>query len=374
LTAVAVAAPAVAAPALPPLDPVKLHDAIDPLPAGKVTGALAQIRGSAGEWTGTSGVEDVRTGAPVQPGDRFRIGSMTKVFTATVVLQLAAEHRVDLDEDVQRYLPGVLPAHLPKVKVRQLLNHTSGLPNDLSPEFPPSPGPAWFVAHRFDVWTPQQIVQISTRHEQQFDPGSKQQYEGINYYLAGMLIERVTGHSYADEVRCRIIDRLRLRGTSVPDIADPAIPGPHTHGYVAIPGEAELADVTEQSPWAWAEGGMISTAPDLDTFLVALFKGRLLPPAQLDEMFRVPDVEYAGTDNCNRGPGAGKACFSAGLTTGTLPSGVTVWGKTGARPGYTSGMFATRDLARRAVYSFNPTNNKDGSDLPFVLRLASAAF
>ena len=359
---------------LPPLDDAALRKAITIQPSDKVTGALLRITGDAGHWRGTSGEGDVTTHAKVPPDGMFRVGSVSKVFTAAVVLQLVAEHRIDLKQTVQHYLPGLLPDAVPDVTVGQLLNHTSGLPNDTSP-FVTGGDAAWFVRHRFDIWTPAQIVAIATRHPMLFKPGTAQLYEGINYYLAGLLIEQVTGDSYADEVRRRVIRPLRLRHTDVPAFSDFAIHGPHSHGYVAVGGT--LKDVTEESPWAWAEGGIISSAPDLDRFITALFQGKVVPKPQLAQMFTLPvDAEgdplpYTDKSNCPDG----KACFGMGLMSARLP-GIDgdVWGKTGSRPGYTDGVFATRDLSRRAVYALNPTGNKDGSEMTMVMRIAMAVF
>lgn len=354
---------------LPPLDPAAMASAISGLPDATVTGALAAVSGPAGRWSGTSGVGDVATGRPVPADGRFRVGSISKVFTAVVVLQLAAEHRVDLDRSVQHYLPGLLPASYPPITVRQLLDHTSGLPGgDLG-----SGDARWFVDHRFDGWTPRQIVADAVTHPMMFAPGTKQQYNGTNYFVAGLLVERVTGHTYAREVARRIIAPLRLRDTYVLDRRDPRLPGPHSHGYVAITenGRTTLHDVSEQSPYPWAEGGIISSGADLTRLIDAIMEGRL---GRLKEMFTVPKVAYAGTDNCTIGPDAGQACFSAGLMRTRLPNGVTVWGKTGSRPGYTSGVFATRDRRRVLVYSLNPTGNKDASEFPYVLKIAAAAF
>ncbi len=161
LTAVAATTlPALSTPArttattnLPPLDDAALRKALTIQPSDKVTGALLRITGSAGHWQGTSGEGDVTTHAKVPPNGLFRVGSVSKVFTAAVVLQLVAEHRIDLDQTVQHYMPGLLPDKIPPVTVGQLLNHTSGLPNDDSP-FITNGDAAWFVEHRFDIWTP----------------------------------------------------------------------------------------------------------------------------------------------------------------------------------------------------------------------------
>lgn len=357
---------------LPPLDPAAMRAAIAGLPNATVTGALVNVTGPAGRWSGTSGVGDVRTGEPVRAEGNFRVGSISKVFTAVVVLQLAAEHRVDLDESVQHYLPGLLPASYPTITIRQILNHTSGLPGGGL-----GGGDAqWFVDHRFDSWTPHQIVTDAVRHPMEFAPGTLQDYNGTNYYIAGLLVERLTGRSYAHEVQERIIKPLRLHDTYVLDRHDPRLPGKHAHGYVAVTedGTTTLNDVSAQSPYPWAEGGLISDSADLARFISAIFQGRVVPSSELNEMFTVPKVKYAGTDNCVIGPEAGQACYSAGLMKTTLPNGLTGWGKTGSRPGYTSGLFATRDLRRVLVYSLNPTGNKDGAEMPYVMRIAAAAF
>ncbi|MGW1500495.1 serine hydrolase domain-containing protein [Streptomyces mirabilis] len=361
---------------LPGLDPVKLQAAIGGLPNADVTGALLRITGSAGHWSDTSGVGDLETGQGVPPDAHLRIGSVSKVFTATVVLQLAAEHRIDLDRPVQQYLPGVLPADLPPVEVGQLLNHTSGLPRGAaSPDFGDG-SPEWFAAHRLRSFTPQQVVDLMAGRPMQFAPGTAQQYNGMNYYVAGLLVEKITGHTFAHEVRSRITRPLGLHGTYVPDADDPRLPGPHSHGYLTITssdGTTHPVDVTEQSPWPWAEGGMISTPADLDRFMTALFRGRFLPPAQQAELFTVPDVPSFHSSQCRTVADAGRACMTMGIMRVTASNGVVVWGKTGSRPGWTSGVFATRDLSRKIVYSVNPTN-LDGTEMRYVQQIAAASF
>ncbi|MGK4583033.1 serine hydrolase domain-containing protein [Kitasatospora sp. HPMI-4] len=367
---------ATAAAPLPGLDPAQLRAAIAGLPNADVTGALVRITGSAGHWSGTSGVGDLETGQGVPQNAHIRIGSISKVFTATIVLQLAAEHRIDLDKPVQQYLPGVLPANIPPVRVGQLLDHTSGLPRGAAtPDF--GDGSAeWFAANRFKSFTPQQVVDLTAGQPMEFAPGTAQQYNGMNYYVAGMLVEKITGHSFAHEVQSRITRPLGLHDTYVPDADDPRLPGPHSHGYLTVKspdGTTHPVDVSEQSPWPWAEGGMISTPADLDRFITELFRGRFLPPAQQAELFTVPDVPSHNSSQCRTEADAGRACMSMGLMRVKSAKGVVVWGKTGSRPGYTSGVFATRDLSRKIVYSVNPTN-LNGTELRYALQIAGAAF
>ncbi|GAA4836471.1 serine hydrolase domain-containing protein [Kitasatospora terrestris] len=356
--------------ALPPLDREAVRKAVAGFPDAEINGALVRIAGDGRPFGASGGIGDRTTGEAPDPEGRFRIGSMSKVFTATVVLQLAAEHRLDLDGTVQQYLPGLLPADFPPVRIGQLLNHTSGLPHGTSGAW--GDGTAeWFVAHRFDSWTPQQVVATLAGQRMVFAPGTGQQYNGFNTFVAGLLIEKVTGHAYAHEVRHRIIQPLHLHDTTVPDRDDSRLARPAAHAYLTVhdaDGTGHQVDVTEQSPWPWAEGGLISSAPDLDRFLTALFQGRLLPAAQQELLFTLPDVPNVDNPQCL--PGQVSACMSMGLVR-TEINGVTLWGKTGSRPGWTSGMFATRDLQRRMVYSFNPTSPR-GADMRYILRLANA--
>ncbi|MFF0389411.1 serine hydrolase domain-containing protein [Kitasatospora sp. NPDC004615] len=358
-----------------PPNAAALRASIAGLPNDQLTSAVVLVNGDGGRWSGTSGTGDPATGRPVKADGEFRIGSITKVFTATVLLQLAAEHRVDLDGTVQQYLPDALPDGYPAVTVRQLLNHTSGLPTGLG-QFPDDGTPEWFVAHASDSFTPQEVVRRIMANPKQFEPGTAQQYNGVNYYLAGMVIEQVTGHSYGHEVNARILRPLGLHHTRVPDVADTSLSNPSAHAVLAVTrpdGSTGLADVTRQSPWPWAEGGMISTAPDLDRFMSALLHGKLLPPAQQAELFAVPHVPNNQNDHCDIGPTSGWACFSTGLMRFSPAPGIEFWGKTGSRPGYTSAVFGTRNGSRDLVYSFTPTSRR-GASSESQLRVAAAAF
>ncbi|MGA5128264.1 serine hydrolase domain-containing protein [Streptomyces olivoreticuli] len=354
---------AAAAPTPPPLDTKALRAAISDLQHPQATAAQLRVSGSAGQWYGTSGTSDLRTGQAVRADDRFRIGSITKVFVATTVLQLVAEHRVDLDTPVQHYLPGLLPKDYAPITVGQLLNHTSGLPDESGADVPQKTTPEDVLAHRYDKWTPERLVAVSTRKPLKFQPGTKQEYRGINYVLAAMLVEKVTGHAYGKEIDARILRPLGLRNTSLPG-NDPRIHGPHVHGYLAM-SDGTLKDATDYNQSeAWGEGEMISTTGDLDRFISALFSGKLLPKPQLDKMFTLPSQDVRMLK------GGSAASYSMGLQAVTM-NGVTLWGKTGERYGYNSAMVSTQDGKRRAEYSFNPTH-RDASQMQMTLRIADA--
>ncbi|MCE7005242.1 beta-lactamase family protein [Kibdelosporangium philippinense] len=349
------AMPAQAADLPPPNKPL-LEASIAGLPDAEATGAFVRITGSAGRWSGTSGVYDIEKGGSVRPDGRFRIGSITKVFTAVLVLKLAEEGKIDLNEPVQRYLP--LPASYPPIPVYTLLDHTSGLPHVDIPGFD---DPQWVVDHRFDSWTPSQVLATVTRHEHLFTPGTFQRYSNSSYVVAGMIAEKVTGKRYAQLVRERIAEPLGLCQTYYPG-DDPRLPNASARGYFNVNGK--LVDITEMNQSVpWAAGGMISTASELDTFGTALFTGRLLGTESMTRLFTVPNVK-----NFDDGK---PAMYSQGLLTITL-NGVQLWGKNGTRYGYATGLFATRDLARKVALSVNSTAKSTTGPEQRVLRIADA--
>ncbi|MGW2029941.1 serine hydrolase domain-containing protein [Streptomyces sp. NPDC001811] len=333
-------------------DTEALAAAIAGLPDHDATAALLRVGGD-GTWRGTAGVRDVRTGAPALEDARFRAGSVTKVVTASIVLQLAAEGRIDLDGTVQHYLPGLLTADFAPVTVRQLLNYTSGLRPGSSLGDTVEEG----YPHRFETLTPRQVVADAVAGGPAYAPGTRQTYGNIHYTVLGMLIEKVTGDSYAHQAEVRVFRPLGMRHSSFPVGADPRIHGPHNRGYDWIDGE--LVDVTEWNMSdRFAAGDMISTTADLERLLVGLFRGRVVPRPQLKEMFTLPDV-----------PGAR---YGAALERFEV-NGRVIWGKTGSRPGYATVIAATPDLSRTLVYSVESTDAK-GDGLSVAQRFAFPAF
>ncbi|KUO15135.1 serine hydrolase domain-containing protein [Streptomyces dysideae] len=324
------------------------------LPDKDATAALIRVGGK-GSWHGVAGVRDVRTDAPALENARFRAGSTTKIVTAALVLQLAAEGRISLDGTVQQYLPGLLTEDFAPVTVRQLLNYTSGLQpgaslgNTVEEMYP----------HRFATLTPAEVVAASVAKgpDPEYAPGERQDYGNIHYTVLGMLIEKVTSDTYAHQAAVRIFRPLGMRHTSFPAGTDPRIHGPHNRGYDWIDGE--LVDVTDWNMSdRWAAGDMISTTADLERLLFGLFRGRVVPEPQLKEMFAVPD--------------AVDATMGAPFSPYQL-NGRTVWAKTGSRPGYHTVVAGTRDLSRTVVYSVNSTDAK-GDGLAIAQRFAFPAF
>ncbi|MFD7135937.1 serine hydrolase domain-containing protein [Streptomyces sp. NPDC059894] len=351
-------APAAASPGAHGPDETALRAALDGLPDRDATAALVRVGGTDGRWRGSAGVHDLASGRPADPDARFRAGSTTKVVTAAAVLKLAAQGGIDLDRPVQRYLPGLLGGDFRPVTVRQLLNHTSGIPagDGLGTTFEE------LYAHRYETLSPRQVVASAAAKGPEFRPGGAQHYLNINYTILGLLIEKVTGRPYATAAGELVLAPAGMRDTYFPG-TDPRILGPHNHGYQAVAGAdgtTEFVDVTEWNQAdRFAAGDMISTTADLERLLTSLFRGRIVPGPQLREMFTVP-AHIEG------------ATYSAGFQRFAF-EGKVYWLKSGGRYGYNTMLGGTRDLSRTLVYSVNSTDAK-GEDLnPVAGRIALAA-
>ncbi|MER6028402.1 serine hydrolase domain-containing protein [Streptomyces sp. NPDC001851] len=322
--------------------------AIEAAVAAGVPGATATAKDAHGTWSATAGVGDLRTGEPRSTADRYRVGSITKTFVATVLLQLEAEGRLSLDDTVDRWLPGVVHGHGHDgrhITVRQLLNHTSGIANytedaDFGRDYFTEAG---FARHRYETVGPRRLVAVAMRHEPSFAPGTSWRYSNTNFVVAGMVIEKVTGHSYATEIERRIIRPLRLRATSLPG-TKVTVPRPSSRAYSKFTDPNSPAyDVTTLNPsFASAAGEMISDSADLDRFYSALLRGKLLPPEQLKEMKTT--VEARGIPD---------ARYGLGLMDTRLTCGVHVWGHGGGIHGSASAAVTTPDGRHSLALNFN---------------------
>ncbi|MEV5958698.1 serine hydrolase domain-containing protein [Streptomyces sp. NPDC051987] len=358
----ALAGPALAAPAGPaPTASADGHqatrEALRAAVAAGVPGATATARDTHGTWSATAGTGDTRTGAPRSPSDHYRVGSITKTFVATVLLQLEAEGRLSLDDTVDRWLPGVVSGNGNdgrRITVRQLLNHTSGV---FSYTADPDFGRTYFLKdgffrHRYDTLTPAGLVAVAMKHRPVFAPGTGWDYSNTNYVLAGMVIKAVTGHSYAREITDRVIGPLHLSGTSLPGTRT-TLPRPSGRAYskLAETTTGPTYDVTALNPsMASSAGEMISTSADLTRFYRALLRGRLLPAHQLKEMKTTVPV-----------PGDPNSAYGLGLIDVTLPCGVHVWGHDGGIHGSSSLAATTPDGRHALALNFNAdwTGDKD---------------
>lgn len=325
----------------PKTAPPAIAAAMDQVVRNGFPGVQVVIDGPGGHRTFTAGVGDVSTRAPFPDDARVRIGSNTKTFVATVVLQLVSEGKADLDAPIERYLPGVVQGNGNdgnRITVRQLLQHTSGLPdylgrgngNGIDREHAEQLNPEE-EALRWQHFEMADLVRNAMTMPPNFEPGAKSVYTNTNYLLLGLLIERVTGHSAADEIQRRIIEPLGLRDTYVPAARETTIRGPHVRGYHVRDGKP--VDFTDFDPsWAGTAGDMVATGADLNRFFAALLAGKLLPSAQLAEMKRTVPFD--------RGPGAG---YGLGLIHQPVPCDKEVWGHGGSIPGFETRNGVTAD-------------------------------
>jgi D-alanyl-D-alanine carboxypeptidase len=271
---------------------------------------------------GESGSHFARAGQGIALADHFRAGSITKTFIATLVLQLAAEHRLSLSDTVEAHLPGLVRGagnDGRALTLRDLLNHTSGL--------------ADFIKDTRAVvpLTPLEALSVALSHPP--DTRGRFSYSNTNYVLLGMVVQQVTGHSYAEEAQRRIITPLRLTGTSFPG-ARTTLPSPHGRGYAA-----DGSDVTELDPRvAGAAGELVTTLSDLDRFYAVLLSGELLPPQWLHQML---DTRAA------------HGAYGMGLFPQKLPCGTTVWGHDGRISGSSVRTAATVDGRRVLTFRVN---------------------
>ncbi|MFI9532284.1 serine hydrolase domain-containing protein [Nocardia fusca] len=329
-----------------------LRKALEEIVASGFTGITVRVHDERGEWAGSAGLAELAGSVPPPIDGHVRIGSNTKTFVATLVLQLVGEGRIGLDVPVVEYLPEF--GFDAGITVRMLLQHTSGLFNftgevhddgTVVPGIPipygPS-GPAW-LENRFEIYRPQNLVELALSKPARFEPGAGWSYSNTNYVVARLLIEQVTGRSLAAEMHRRILGPLGLSGTVVPD-ASPEIPEPHAHAYYRYgdAGAERMIDITRQNPtWVSTGGDMISTTGDLHTFIAALTNGELLPPSLLAEM-------------CTPGPtGIPGMAYGLGIFIQDKDGRGTLITHNGAAVGHAALMYSTPDGTRTLTAALN---------------------
>ena len=305
-------------------------------------GILANISKGGKTWSYAAGIADVRTKKTMKADFRFRIGSVTKTFIATVLLQLSGENRLNLDDSIEKWLPGVIQGNGydgNQITIRQILNHTSGIADYMN-------------SKDFDImdtkksYTAEEFVKMGISLPPEFAPGKGWSYSNTGYVLLGILIEKVTGNSYAEEVENRIIEPLDLSNTFLPGNSS-VIPGTkHARGYIQLDGASELKDVTYINPGS-SDGDMISTADDLNKFFSYLLSGKLLKEQQLKEMLTTVPTDREGTG------------YGLGIVEFKLPNGVSVWGHRGSVLGFSTfvgGTLGGKHTLAVNLNSFNFSN------------------
>jgi D-alanyl-D-alanine carboxypeptidase len=284
--------------------------------------------------TRAAGLADRDSGRPLREDDRFRIGSVTKTFVATVVLQLVVEGRLGLEDTVERWLPGVVPGG-ERITIRQLLGHRSGL-------FDYVDDPRVFApyAHRpGHVWEPRTLVEFALSRPSPFAPGQRYAYSSTNYLLLELIVEAASGR-LSDHLSRRIFVPLRLNATRYEPFL---VPGRYMHGHRPPSHQGVVTgpprDTSrEAASWAWGAGAIVSNARDVDRFFTALLGGNLLSAAMLREM------ESADP--------AGSLRYGLGIAVFPTPCG-DAWGHTGNAQGTVTVAWSRKDASRQIVVAVN---------------------
>src|SRR5262245_29599032 len=280
-----------------------------------------------------SGLADIVRRRPIRTTDRVWIGSITKAFVATLVMQLVAENRLGLDDTVEERLPGRFPDGT-RIRLRNLLNHTSGIPEYMRLD-------PWVtaVARNPRVVIPaSRLVSSAARARLDFEPGTRASYSNTNYLVPAEILERVTGQPIARQLRQRIFAPLGLRATGF--VRGPrAVGGNRIRGY-DVTGSRPRDVSLHRLGGPWADGALLSSVPDLATFIRALLRGKLVPPKLVTLMRTKTKV-----------PGS----HGEGLGLYELPSPCGRWwyGHAGGTPGYVTWAAGSRDASRIVVMAGN---------------------
>ncbi|MEW6542775.1 MAG: serine hydrolase domain-containing protein [Nitrospirota bacterium] len=322
---------------------------------GAIIGVWAPDRGT---WVEAFGVADAGAKTPLAVTHKVRIGSLTKMFTATAVLQLVDEGRIGLDDSIEKYVRkhklNILNAK--DITIRQLLNHTSGL-------FSYTDDPALEAvsyANLLLVWSPEELINFAVSHRDYAPPGKEYHYSNTGYALLGLILEDESKEkkSAAEEIDQRIIKRLGLANTSFP--RDQTLQEPYAKGYIAdadlftlsmtlrgskTPGA--MTDVTALHPsWPWTAGAMVSDLNDLKVYAKALGTGQLVSKKMQEEQFKTVAI-----------PTGGAARYGLGVLT--LAGFI---GHRGEVPGYDTCILYSPELDATFVVLLTMDPNRAGAD------------
>ncbi|HYB10522.1 MAG TPA: serine hydrolase domain-containing protein [Alphaproteobacteria bacterium] len=264
-----------------------------------------------------SGRARVAPAAPMTPDIEFKAASIGKTFIAAIVLELADEGLLNLDDKLSRYLPKVPNAE--RVTLRQLLNHTSGYDDYITDDFLDTvhahSAKAWTLSELLD-YVPSQLLEA---------PGTRYDYSNTNYLLLSLVVQNVTGHSVVAEIRRHFLEPLGLTHTWF--ASEERVPADKlAHGYSELGDDGSRVDVTDD-PWplGGADGGMVTNAGDLVIWARTLFGGRLLSQRRLNEM-----LDFVDASDDDAAPGSG---YGLGVERLRI-EGITFYGHTGSSPGY----------------------------------------
>lgn len=298
----------------------------------RVPGAVVFVENPlVGNWTAAFGTSNLATNAPISADMHFRIGSITKTFTSTVILQLIDEGRLRLDDTIGKFRWGIPNGN--QITIRQLLNMTSGLYNySEDQDFVKMLNSELRGVNPGRVWTPRELLAIAFKHANYFAPGKGYHYSNTNYIILGQLIEQITGRAARLEIQRRIFAKLGMLHSVIPALNERTLPAPYTLGYTyeSLIKQGQVAaaslkplEVTQVNPsWEGTAGDAISTLRDLKIWIKALVKGTLISPDLQKERLTFVPPETDGPRDV--GYGLGIANFGGFI------------GHNGALPGFQS--------------------------------------
>jgi D-alanyl-D-alanine carboxypeptidase len=283
--------------------------------AAGVPGAIIGIWGPDGTYVRAFGVADKTARAPMKTDFYSRIGSVTKTFTVTGVLQLADQGKLGLDDPIAKFVDGVPQGD--KITLRQLARMQSGLFNySASPAFQQ----AMFADPR-RAFTPHELLNYAFAQPNQFPPGDGFEYCNTNTVLLGLVVEKVSGQPLHSYIQDHIVIPLGMSHTSFPTTN--AFPEPHPQGYTVQTADGKEAAATDWNPsWGWAAGAMISTLDDMRIWAPALATGKLLTP-----QMQAQRLQTVGSPGMPPQDGYGLGIFNLGGWighNGSLPGYQTV--------------------------------------------------
>jgi D-alanyl-D-alanine carboxypeptidase len=319
-----------------------VEDQLGAIVATGVPGAVALARGPGGTVAAAVGSADLRTGEALTVDHRFRIGSVTKIFVAALVLQLVAEGLLDLDGDAAPFADGIT--------IRQLLNHTSGLDDfvgDIVEFFEPY---RQDVNHRCELDAREQLTRVMEK-PRLFAPGEGWAYHGSNYIVLWLIVEEATGMMLREALRQRLLAPL---GLGRADLVEGPLRDDCARGYLPadnpiLPGGSGPVDVTEiDVPFHGAGGGVVSTPGEIAGMLRALLGGELLPDHLRAAMLQAVDSDWQETDRYGLGIGE----ITALMGRRRSPCG-PAWGHIGFSLGYTAMALSSEDGTRQVVICAN---------------------